>query len=363
MAALALPGLALADNAPDSASISLKYLDYRDWQPSLQRVGVRSPALALLVPIAGVWSLRAGLVSDAISGASPRYHTALSGASHFEEKRSGADLAVTRYFPRASLSIAAAYSGEHDYVSRALSVQGSLSSEDNNRTWSAGLGVANDRIDPVNLLVQNEHKRTLDAMLGLTEVLTPHDIAQAVLTHVRGRGYFSNPYKYVDSRPREHDQDSLLLRWNHQLAASEGTGRLSYRYYRDSYAVHAHTLLGEYEQPLAGGWSLTPSLRLYTQSAASFYFDPVYDKRFGPPFPPGFSFTDQRDRSADQRLAAYGAVTLGLKVARQLGKDTTVDLKVERYEQRANWRRFGSGSPGLENFSARSIQVGISTRW
>ncbi len=363
MAALALPGVVQADNPPENASLSVKYLDYKDSQPKLERVGVRSPSLELLLPLAGAWSLRAGLVSDAISGASPRYHTAISGASHFDEKRTGADLAVTRYFSRASVSLAAGYSGEHDYVSRAVSTQASLSSEDNNRTWLAGIGVANDRINPVNLAVENEHKRTLDMMLGLNQVLTPTDLAQLVLTHVRGRGYFSNPYKFVDTRPREHDQDTLLLRWNHHVGASGGSSRLSYRCYRDNYAVHAHTVQAEYEQPLANGWTLTPSLRLYTQSKASFYVDPVYDKRFGAPFPPGFSFSDPRPISEDQRLSAYGAVTWGLKLEKQIARDVTLDRKYERYEQRSGWRQFGAGSPGLENFQARSIEFGASFKW
>ena len=363
LAALALPGVALADLPPEQASISLKYLDYKDSQPNLDRVSVRSPSLDVLVPLAGVWSLRAGLVSDVISGASPRYHTAVSGASHFHEKRTGADLGVTRYFERATLGVSAGVSTEHDYFSRFVAVNGSVSSDDNNTTWLGGVGVANDRINPVNLAVENEGKHTTDLMVGVNQVLTPVDLVQAVLTHVRGRGYFSNPYKLIDTRPREHDQDSLLLRWNHHFSGAGASLRTSYRYYTDSYDVHAHTLLGEYEQPLAGGWALTPSLRLYTQSAASFYVDPVYDKRFGAPIPPNYSFTDGHSVTEDARLSAYGAVTLGFKLARQIGKDCTLDLKYEAYEQRASWRQFGKGSPGLQNFSARSIQVGITTRW
>jgi hypothetical protein len=363
LAALALPGVALADQPPEQASISLKYLDYKDSQPNLDRVSVHSPALDLMVPIAGVWSLRAGLVSDVISGASPRYHTAVSGASHFHEKRSGADAGVTRYFERATLGVSAGVSTEHDYFSRFVAVNGSVSSDDNNTTWLGGVGATNDRINPVNLIVRDETKHTVDVMLGVNRVLTPTDIVQAVLTHVRGRGYFSNPYKLIDTRPREHDQDSLLLRWNHHFGGADASLRTSYRYTTDSYDVHAHTLSGEYEQPLAGGWAVTPSLRLYTQSAASFYVDPVYDARFGAPIPPNFSFSDGHSVTEDTRLSAYGAVTLGLKLAKQIGKDTTVDIKYEAYEQRASWRQFGDGSPGLQRFSARSIQVGITTRW
>lgn len=363
MAALALPGLAQADNPPENASLSLRYLDYEDSQPGLDRIRVRSPSAELVVPIAGEWSLRAGVVSDAISGASPRYHTAVSGASHFEEKRKGIDAAVTRYFPRASATLAAGRSGENDYVSRFASAQASFSSDDNNTTWLAGVGVANDRINPVNQAVQNAHKRVIDFMAGVTRVLTPSDIGQVLFTHARGRGYYSNPYKYVDQRPEKHDSHTLTLRWNHHFAGPGATSRLSYRYYTDDYDLKAHTLLAEYVRPLAGGWTVTPSLRLHSQSAADFYFDPVYHPQFGAPFPPGFVFGDGRARSADQRLSAYGALTAGLRVAKDIGSNMTVDLKWEQYRQRGSWRLFGSGSPGLERFDARSLQMGVSMRW
>lgn len=363
MAALALPGLAMAQTPPQQASLAVRYLDYQDSQPNLERVSVRSPSMELIVPIAGEWSLRAGLVSDAISGASPRYHTAVSGASQFKEKRKGVDAAVTRYFPRASVTLAAGRSGENDYVSRFVSAQTTFSSEDNNTTWLAGMGVANDRINPVNKAVENEHKRVLDVIAGVTRVLTAADIAQVLVTHVRGRGYYSNPYKAVDQRPRQHDSNTLTLRWNHHFAKDGATSRLSYRFYSDDYDVKGHTLLGEYVRPLGRGWTLTPSLRAHSQSAASFYFDPGYDKRFGPPFPPGFSFADKRDLSADQRLSAYGALTVGMRLEKDIGPNTTLDVKWEQYRQRGSWRLFGSGSPGLETFQARSLQVGVITRW
>jgi hypothetical protein len=362
-AALALPGLAAADTPPAQASLALKYLDYQDSQRDLDRIHVHSPSVELVLPLAGAWSLQAGLVSDAISGASPRYHTAVSGASHFKDTRTGTDLAVTRYFERASVTVAAGSSDENDYDSRFYSVQANLSSADNNTTWLLGTGVANDRIDPVNLIVKNERKHTNDFMLGVTQVFSPTDLAQLVITHARGRGYFSMPYKYVDTRPRERNADTLLARWNHHLASSDATVRIQYRFARDSWDVVSHTVAGEWVQPLGGGWTVTPSARLYSQSAASFYFDPVYDSVFGPPFPSGFTPGSKAPMSADQRLSAFGAATVGLKLEKELGHDTAVDVKWEEYRQRASWRPFGSGSPGLAPFRARSIQVGIAHRW
>lgn len=364
-AALALPGLhgvAQADTVPERGEISFKYLDYQDRQPGLERVSVRSPAVGIVAPIAGAWSLEASLVHDTVSGATPRYHTAISGASRMDEKRRAADLRVTRYFARGSVSVSAAHSSENDYLSRAAGVQGQYSTEDNNTTGSFGIGVTNDRIDPVNLIVRNERKHTVELLAGVTQVLGMRDVAQIQVTHASGEGYFSDPYKYVDNRPRTRVQNALLLRWNHHHAASEGTSRISYRYYRDSYRIRSHTVGVEYVQPL-GGWRLTPSARLYSQSAAGFYVDPVYDPVFGPPFPPGFVFNSRAFVTQDHRMAAFGGLTFGLKLEKQIGTDWLVNFKVEDYRQRASLHLSGSGSPGLASFAARVYQVGVTRLW
>ena len=365
-AALLLPGVqAHADEPPQEGSISLRYLDYADRQSGLDRIRAHSPSISVTAPVAGDWSIEGTLTADDVSGASPRYHTAISGASHMQDERKAGDFAVTRYFRRGTLTAGAAYSTEHDYVSRALSLNGTVSSEDNNTTWAFGVAGSRDSIDPVNHVVVDEHKRTVSVLAGVTRVLTPNDIGQLTLTRTNGDGYFNDPYKLFDNRPRSRRQNTVLLRWNHYVDGTGGTSRLSYRYYSDSFRIRAHTLSGEYVQPLGGGWSIVPELRFYTQSAAYFYYDPVYDGTLGPPFPPGFSNGADPNRlsSPDQRLSGFGAVTAGLKVQREIGKLWTVDVKVEGYEQRGNWRLFHDGSPGLAPLRARIVQVGLTRRW
>jgi hypothetical protein len=356
-AALLLPGVqAQAQTAPESGSISLRYLDYADRQPGLERIHVHSPSISVSAPIA---------TADDVSGASPRYHTAVSGASRMDDDRKAGDISLTRYFRRATLTGGAAYSTEHDDVSRALSLNGTLSSEDNNTTWAFGIAGSRDRIDPVNHVVANEHKRTISLLAGVTRVLTPRDIAQLTYTRSNGSGYYSDPYKLFDNRPRSRRENTLLLRWNHYLDSTGSTSRLSYRYYSDSFRIRAHTLSGEYVQPLGGGWTVVPEIRLYTQSAAYFYYDPVYDARLGAPFPPGFSGGQGPSSfsSPDQRLSGFGAVTLGLKAVRQIGRLWTLDFKVEAYEQRGSWRLFHKGSPGLAPLRARLFQIGVTRQW
>lgn len=361
-AALALPGVAAhAESAPEQGQVALKVLHYQDEQPGLKRVKVSAPSLYVLAPLSARWSLEGSLVSDSVSGASPRYHTAISGASRMSDERTAGDLKVTRYTDRASYGVGVAASSEHDYRSKALSLDASFASDDNNRTWNVGVGHASDRIGSTNDASLHERKRTTELMVGVTQAWTANDLLQANLTFNRGRGFFSDPYKEPDIRPRQRDQQIALLRWNHHFAGWGSTLRSSYRYYQDSYKIRAHTLGGEWVQPVGERITLTPSLRLYSQSAASFYYDPVYDLAVGAPYPPGYFTNPPAYISPDQRLSAFGAVTLGVKLGVKLSKTWSADLKAERYQQRSDWRVGGTGSPGLDPFKATMVQLGVSS--
>jgi len=374
LATLALPGLAAlcalaplaahAENAPEKSTVAVMYGHYSDGQPGWERVKVSAPQVYVQVPVAGEWSVEGSWVGDSVSGASPRMHTQRSGASVMNDHRIAGDVKVTRYLARAAISGSVAYSDEHDYTSRAIGVDGRWASDDNNRTWTLGYGASNDRIDNtasgVNTAV-NQHKQTRELMGGVTQVLTPGDIAQANLTRSVGHGYYNDPYKSFDDRPNERNTWIGLVRWNHLLDSFGAALRTSYRYHNDSFGVKSHTLGVDWVQP-TGRWTFTPGVRYTTQSAASFYFDPVlnaqgqYDTLA----------TMQRaasltgNKSADQRLSAWGAVTLSLKASYALTPDTTVSAKLESYRQSASWRLGGGGSPGLDPFRASFVQVGMT---
>ncbi len=356
-ASLALPAVqpALAQVAPEEGSVSLKYLDYLDSQPGVKRVRIRAPALSLAVPVAGQWLISGTLISDAISGASPAYHT--RAISPLTDERNAGELGVTRYFDGSSVSVGANYSKESDYIGRGVALRYSFSSDDRNTTWTLGAALGRDSINPNNRAVLDESKRRAELLFGVSQVFTAQDIVQINLGHQRANGYLSDPYKVYDQRPRQRRQDTLALRWNHHLEPLDATLRTSWRYFRDSFGIRSHTLAAEWVQPLPGGWTLTPALRLYTQSAASFYIDASAD--LTSPFPPNPP-DDALVYSEDQRLSAFGARTLGLKVAKQFAGGWSVDLKVERYVQRSSWRWYGSGSPNLAEFRARSVLAGVS---
>jgi hypothetical protein len=371
---------AFADSAPEQGIVSLKYLNYQDWQTgdtaltagmTRDRIGVQALSLTGQLPIAGKWSLGITLLEDLVTGASPAYHSSgfpssVSGASALDLRHAG-DLQLTRYFSRGTLGGGLSYSKENDYISRSVSLQGSWETEDKNTTYTLGGSYTSDTIDLSGKSVVEEKqsdvpqsKKTYAALFGITKVLTKTDIVQFNLGYSNGNGYYTDPFKNPDRRPGNRDNMTFMTRWNHHFDSTDGTAHFSYRYYWDTWGIRAHTLGAEYVQPLSHGWTLTPELRLYSQCAADFYVDTaheVFDS--GEPQPPAGAVY----YSEDQRLSSFGAFTLGMKVSKQLSSKWLVDFKYERYEQRDEWSLFGKGDPGVATFSAMNFQLGVSRQF
>jgi len=321
------------------------------------RIGINAYAIMALVPIAGEWSIGTTYTSDSVSGASPRYHS--SGLTPMTDLRRAIDVNLTRYFSRGTLSIGTNYSKETDYLFRGYSVQGALSTEDKNTTFTLGGSLNSDDINPIIPPYNQYHKKVYAGIFSITRVLSKNDIVQLNLGYSNGNGDFTDHYKLYDNRPTERNSTTILTRWNHHLETTDGTAKLSYRYYSDTFGIRAHTLEGEYVQPLQNGWTVIPLLRLYTQTEADFYVAVGAAEKADPTIvtaPPATAvyYTE------DQRLSAFGALTLGLKVSKQLHADWLADVKIEGYEQRNQWALNGKGDPGLATFKARSIQIGLS---
>lgn len=380
LAACALPGVmpatAQAEEAPEQGVVAFKLSGYGESQsksdktpgagvsgasggslalypPGDKRIGVTSPSLYTLVPIGRHWSAEGSLTVDKVSGASPRYYTDISGASHMTDQRTAADLKVTRYFERQSIGLGLARSKESDYLSQAYSIEGRLASADQNTTLNLGYGLTLDKINPHNLIVTNARKRTAEYQIGVTQAISAGDLAQISYTRSLSSGYLNDPYKLYDDRPDQRNAHIVQTRWNHWLG--ESALKVGYRFYRDTYGVQAHTADVAWVRPLTGTLTVTPSLRYHTQRAASFYGDPSSDVNIYPG-PVG----NPENFANDQRLSAFGALTVGGKVEWRFAPLWTADAKVEFYRQSSSWRLFGNGSPGLQPLSAVIWQIGLA---
>lgn len=363
-AAMLLPAIATpahAQQAPEHAQLSFKLLEYQDYQPNFERTHVRAPSLALVLPVGERWAIDASAVQDSVSGASPRYHTAISGASKQTEMRRAGDIRVTYYGTRSTWALGGALSNENDYRSRSLSLEHRWSTEDNNRSYRLGAALTRDKIGATGNPTLDEERNTTELSAGITQAWTALDLVQLSLSLRHGTGYFSDPYKFPDVRPRTRQQNMLMLQWNHFFEPTQTTLKTSYRWYGDSFGVRAHTFEGQWVQPMGKRFTLTPSLRLYTQRAASFYVDPVPgSEELPPPLPPPGAWPYI---SADQRLSGFGAYALALKVEWQVSATLLLDLRMEHYAQRGDWRVGGEGSPGLAPFAARHWMLGFNYRF
>ncbi len=353
-AALALPGVlpgaAHAQAAPDKGIFELQYLSYRDWQPGRNRMKVDAPAFYALMPVGDTWAIEGGMVYDAVSGASPLYFNVLSGAS-IGDYRTAGDLKATKYFGDYAVSFGGFVSSEQDFLSRGGSVNVQIYSEDRNRTWLLGVAGTNDRINATNGVAPNSNRNSVEFVAGVTQALTANSTVQSNLTYYTGHGYYSDPYKPLDTRPTTRQTFAWLTRYNQYFADPDATLQLSYRLLFDSFGSNSNAFGVAWVQALPWyGISVTPSVRFYTQTAADFYKNP--------PFPRGY--VEGQDYSADTRLASFGALTAGLTVGAPLWDGWNVSLRADYYRQDPDWQVFGSGSPGIQIFSARWFQVNLT---
>ncbi|MCX6179511.1 MAG: DUF3570 domain-containing protein [Chlorobiales bacterium] len=352
-AAMTLPSYhsAFAEAVPEHGIVSFKYLNYQDSQPDQERISVNAYSVMAMAPIGGKWSISTTYTNDSVSGASPEYHSHIvSGASAIKENRQAVDLSVTRYYAKGTLTLGSSYSSENDYISRSYSVQESISTEDKNTTFAFGGSYTTDTINPSNDKTSFYDKSVAAALVGVTKVLTKQDIVQLNFGYSKGNGYYSDPYKLYDERPDKRESKTVMTRWNHHYEGTDGTTRLSYRYYTDTFGINAHTVGIEYVQPLPHEWTVTPLVRFYSQTAANFYL----------PYLPVPGTTLPSYYSLDQRLSAFGALSVGIKIEKKIAKDWLVDAKFEDYKQRAGWCITGGGDQGLAPFNARSFQLGLS---
>lgn len=362
-----------AQSMPDRAAISLRRLDYQDWQPGAERVAVQARAIHLQVPLersnqmpnwVGDWSLDLTRTVDSISGASPLYHS--YALRRFSDRRNAHDIRLTRHSDSAQIRLGYASSNESDFESKAFSI---FASRDiRQRTTSLHWGLARTSDSILSMQGKRQPRATLDVLLGLSHVASPTDLVQLNLSHSRAEGYLSDPYKLIDQRPGDRHAHALTLRWNRHIPEYTSSFKTIYRYYDDTYGIQSHTIQIEYAQPFWGrleAFTLTPSLRYYAQTPADFYFGPANAPR--PTIPVGLG--PQTLISLDQRLSAFGARTVGLQLSylggSRMRPDFRIDMKWEDYEQRDEWQhglgRAPQALPALPGFRARWLQLGFTT--
>ncbi|MEI6068166.1 MAG: DUF3570 domain-containing protein [Methylococcaceae bacterium] len=213
--------------------------------------------------------------------------------------------------------------------------------------------------------------------LGLTQVLTKNALLELGLGYTRSTGYLSNPYKAVyvfnavqdpaadpnlpllysgagqmESRPHERNMVTGHLAYQYFIEPLDAALHARYTVAHDNWNITGHTFDADWVQPVGAGWTVTPSVRYYSQSAANFYapyfttistgLDPVTGMPIYTKALPDYY-------SSDQRLAGFGTLSGGVIVAKQFAKGVSLQAGFEYYTHQGRLK-LGGGDQTFNNF-------------
>lgn len=376
-----------ARSAQAQSSVDLSYLYY---QESDARIQVLNPMLLLHQDFGkSLGQLDLLLSHDAVSGASPTggyptlsttTTTSASGVSstnasgqipmvQFNDQRKAESLSYSRAFGAHLPTIDLSHSAEKDYMANGFGLSDAWTMAGGRGTLHYGASFSNDLVEPVTNRLHLP-KKTRSYALGWTWILGENDLLDVSTSWTKDSGYLDEPYLIVpmgigtltDHRPDTRLRQAFVVKDAHYFPW-DGALKTSYRYYRDDWSVRAHTLTFTYDQHVDDGWIVSPSLRFYTQTGASFYSALLA----GP----------QPYRSADYRLSPFGSAQVGLAVSYEIQDGLTVHLggtyqlqqgrdqitPLERAATATSPAVFSGPSTSAADMTTNTLTVGLTWRY
>jgi hypothetical protein len=336
-----LAGRALNLHAEDTVGYR-----FSDYQEENGRVKVETHAANFSVSATPKLTVRGTVVYDAISGATPTGAPPPDGSSQvplveIKDVRRAFSLAAGWQEGRFLTTPQVSYSKERDYESTGLALNESIDFNQKNTTLNLGLAHDFDRVLPNRgAWIRNaREKDDTEGLLGIVQLIDPATFISANLTLGYGSGFLTDAYKRVvfpefspdillpEKRPGYRFRQVFYTGITRFIARVDAATELSYRFHHDSYDIFSHTVQWEWRQKLGKRITLSPSVRFYEQSAASFYAptisgDPRPDE--GAPIPQYYS--------SDFRLSRMRTWTFGLSANIQLIDACTLDFGYQRYE-------------------------------
>jgi hypothetical protein len=362
-AALSLP--ALAATQPSDAVLSVSTAIYQESEApkdavvfgDRERFEVKTNQFYLSAPLGRDWSGSLSYDNEAMSGASPwgtlegangQDELIMSGAT-IDDSRNGVDLSLTRHWRNQSLGLSLGYSGEHDYHSRSVGLAYERDFLKRNTTLGLSASYSTDELSPTDaelfgrITEGSKHSRSL--LISLNQLLTPASLINVGLGLTQREGTLSDPYKLRDVRPSKRLERTVSAQYRHYFDWQRLSLAVNYRYFWDSYEVDAHTLDAQLTLGTGSRFEWGPSIRVYGQSAASFYSP--YDQ---------YALSLSLPQSSDHRLSSFGAVSLGLRAKIQAGP-VSLTARYQHYESHGGLgiRRGNEDHPGLIRFQVFSL--------
>ena len=271
---------------------------------------------------------------------------------NFQDLRGAVDLDY-RFAPQIHqhMDLSTSVSVENDYTSLGGAGHWSRDFNQGNTTLGAGLSFSTDFVNPIGGVFQplsqmdssistgpsSKMKLTQDAVLGVTQLLSPRSLVQINYDLSHANGYLNDPYKILsvvdsnaaplnylyEARPGSRLKQSVYAQYRTR-AAGEDVFNVSYRYMTDDWGIRSHTVALSYRAYFPWGNAyLEPQLRGYRQNAADFYHVALDQNQVA-----GLQYA-----SADQRLGAFNAYTVGLEYGNRLFARYNWHVQLDYYRQ------------------------------
>ncbi len=369
--------LLLASSTMAEDYVSVQYIQYDE---SFDRASISSPSIELSKDFGVDYNLKVGLTADSVSGASPTWFDASSGASAYSrDKNTHRDdveygyikydddrlavnaLFTTRFASRDELAIGINYSYENDYEARELSGEylyylGSSK----NQSISAGASyqsniilvncIENSACDASSGASENFDLNVISAEIGFTQIINQNALAKVSLFGSSEDGYLSNPYMNVvrdndasssfvsivaESKPETRVSYGATLQYTVALTDSISSNN-TYRYYGDDWDIDSHTISSELYYQINNSWLIGGGLRYYTQSESDFYSK-------------GY-FSDEEYASSDERMRSFDAIGYKASVDYRITKELSANIGLNFYDQR-------------DSFNATYYNIGLKYRF
>jgi len=255
------------------------------------------------------------------------------------------------------LNYASHISMEFDYLSLGGGVELMRDLYQHTTTLLAGINFEYNRVHPVGgvpiALASMQPPGTLQPRstasatrrqsgfhLGVNQIINKNALMQFKYSWANASGYLTDPYKllsiiedqralqlgstldYVyEHRPGEREIQNIFFAYKQNLSGD--IVDVSYRYYWDEWDISSHTVDVQYRYKLDQHYFLQPHFRFYDQIAASFYQHSLINSE------PLNGYA-----SADFRLAAFNAYTVGLRYGKSLSNGHEHSIGLEYYTQR-----------------------------
>ena len=333
----------------DARAESTLHYKFQTWQEDDDRIRVDAHYAEAEHTWATGDKLRLVGLIDTITGATPSGQPAPAGSdqvplSQLKDRREAYQVEYTHPWERASITLGYGNSKESDYLSDVWSLNSQLFFNQKDTTLLMGYAEANDDVTAA-FLSRPRDKKVQDAIIGITQVLSPRTSITANLTYGKQSGYLSDPYKIIEketeilpglsldltfpeNRPSSKQKLIGFFSVNHAIEPLNAAIESSIRLLDDDWGLSSQTLEFAWYQRFGEKFILRPAVRYYRQSAADFY---AVDLDASPIVPPAEATGRFPYYSGDYRLSNMETWMLGLKAVWEVNEHVSVDATVERY--------------------------------